>query len=408
MKCFPRTLYCLPVVLLSGVCFLCSASALTFTEWQATKFTTGELADPAISGANADPDGDGRQNLIEYAYGLDPLVADQDESAAATGPNGLTLTYPEVIGATDLLYHLEESPDLMHWITPNNTTRTVLADDGTMRLVSLFNPNAPAAPLRWFNRLQVILTPDGSEVLSAPTRLDAKLEIPFTIKIGWNDNTRTETGFAVERRVGANGPWEEIALTVADTNTFSDNAIVGSTDYTYRVSTVQGSYASDYSNEATLTTPLDTDQDGIPDDMEATYNTNPMAFSSGNNGTSDGWWVHYGLNPYSSSTQDTDGDGRSDADEFLDGTDPLTPDASPNPGAAAPAPPGDMTLTTLDSGANELTWTNHDTAKGIIVERNDGGTVWRTVAVLPGSDTTFTDETAQPGLVYFYRLVAYN
>jgi len=105
------------------------------------------LADPAISGPNADPDGDGRANLIEYAFGLDPLVADQDASTSAIGPNGLTLTYPEVVGATDLLYHLEQSPDILHWVTPNSPTRSVLSDDGTKRLGEL--TESPQSSRAW-------------------------------------------------------------------------------------------------------------------------------------------------------------------------------------------------------------------------------------------------------------------
>ena len=389
-----------------GICCFSHASALTFSAWQATKFTTEELADLEISGPNADPDGDGRKNLIEYAYGLDPLVADQDESTSAVGPNGLTLTYPEVVAATDILYHLAESPDLMHWITPNTTTRTVLADDGTMRLVSIFNPNAPAAPLKWFNRLQVLITPDGTESLAAPTRVDAKVEVPLRLKIGWNDNTKIETGFAVERRVGTDGPWEEIGTVGADTSYFRDLDIVPLTQYTYRVSAIQGEYASDYSSEFTITAPADTDGDGIPDDMESMYNTDLMMFSSGNNGVPDAWWIFYGLDPYSSTTQDTDGDGRTDVQEYFDGTDPLVFDSAPT--APAPLAASDLTLTTLDNGHNELTWTNNDTPVGNIIERNQGGPTWQTVGIVSGMETTFTDATSLPDIVYFYRVTAYN
>ncbi len=48
---------------------------LTFTEWQPLYFTAGELANPALSGSNADPDGDGGSNLMEYAAGSLPRRA---------------------------------------------------------------------------------------------------------------------------------------------------------------------------------------------------------------------------------------------------------------------------------------------------------------------------------------------
>jgi hypothetical protein len=148
-------------------------------------------------------------------------------------------------------------------------------------------------------------------------------------------------------------------------------------------------------------TVTDTDGDGIPDVYEASYNTNPLLFSSGNNGAADGWWVEYGLDPYSSATLDTDGDGRTDAQEFLDGTDPLTPDADPNAGSDTPLAPSGLTLKTLESGHNELTWTNNSAASGIIIERTEDGANWQTVRVVAGSQTSFTDTTAQPDTVYF-------
>lgn len=44
--------------------------------WRALHFTPAQLADPAISGDDADPDHDGLPNLLEYALGLDPWQPD--------------------------------------------------------------------------------------------------------------------------------------------------------------------------------------------------------------------------------------------------------------------------------------------------------------------------------------------
>lgn len=49
---------------------------LTYASWKDGVFTEAQAADPAISGPSADPDGDGFDNLEEYAFGGDPLVAD--------------------------------------------------------------------------------------------------------------------------------------------------------------------------------------------------------------------------------------------------------------------------------------------------------------------------------------------
>jgi len=47
-----------------------------FDAWRKEHFSEEELQDPNISGPDADPDGDGIPNLMEYAMGLDPKVKD--------------------------------------------------------------------------------------------------------------------------------------------------------------------------------------------------------------------------------------------------------------------------------------------------------------------------------------------
>ncbi len=49
-----------------------NAPPATFAEWQNGRFTAAELLDPSISGANADPDGDGEDNLSEFRTFSDP------------------------------------------------------------------------------------------------------------------------------------------------------------------------------------------------------------------------------------------------------------------------------------------------------------------------------------------------
>jgi surface-anchored protein len=53
--------------------------------WQATYFNGEELENPVISGMSADPDGDARVNLLEYAFGLHPRVGDAAPVAEGLG-----------------------------------------------------------------------------------------------------------------------------------------------------------------------------------------------------------------------------------------------------------------------------------------------------------------------------------
>src|SRR5689334_17735566 len=52
------------------------ALAITWEDWCADKFTSTEQYDLSISGQLADPDHDGRSNLLEYAFETDPKMPD--------------------------------------------------------------------------------------------------------------------------------------------------------------------------------------------------------------------------------------------------------------------------------------------------------------------------------------------
>lgn len=91
-----------------------------FDVWIEEQFTAAELLDPTISGEMATPAGDGISNLMKYALHLDPKVDGTGGlpiggRMATAGNEYPTLSYTQVISATDLLYALLVSSDMVTW-----------------------------------------------------------------------------------------------------------------------------------------------------------------------------------------------------------------------------------------------------------------------------------------------------
>lgn len=141
--------------------------------------TAQELADPASLATwlgqqpnlsnpapDADPDGDGNSNLLEYVLGGDPSRPDPNIAPRVTGGNGnLTLTFqrPDAAETADVSLSVETSTDLVTWqqsyvITPGPPASQVsIQENGT-------NPDTitvtiPATANQRFTRLKASLNP---------------------------------------------------------------------------------------------------------------------------------------------------------------------------------------------------------------------------------------------------------
>gem|GEM_PF-1244248 len=87
-----------------------------FNAWQNARFTSGELANAAVSGPNADPDGDGYSNFLEYALGLEPKSADSTGlPEVSTTSTEWTYSYTRPVDRADVTYSVEISSDLVTW-----------------------------------------------------------------------------------------------------------------------------------------------------------------------------------------------------------------------------------------------------------------------------------------------------
>lgn len=106
--------------------------------WKYLYFTPGELLLSRISGNDADPDHDGRNNFVEYAFGLDPRSPDdfgQLSTRVVSSDQGsyLDLNYFRRVGDPNLSFQIESSPDLKTWsISPADDWSETTAPAGDL------------------------------------------------------------------------------------------------------------------------------------------------------------------------------------------------------------------------------------------------------------------------------------
>jgi len=186
-----------------------------YNAWRAARFSAAELAQPAISGDTADPDGDGLNNLLEYAFDRNPRRADgmgvlqtTMETEVGTGLRYLVVSFTRRKAPTDLTYTVEMSTDLKTWDSgPGYTTELSATGSGVTELARIrIEPSSGAT--RQFARVKITLAPTAalapSSPLLAPVTTDSRstaagLPLPFAPQplpqpVSWQEPVHSRRG----------------------------------------------------------------------------------------------------------------------------------------------------------------------------------------------------------------------
>ncbi len=136
----------------------------SFEQWRGRVFTPEELADPEISGPEADPFGSGKPNLMRFA------VSDLPSGAGAVFPVALTVgesdgagegrlgfIYFRHGGAGGVEYVAEVSEDLMGWVPVNSPGSVWVEEMVDVERVTVVLPESAGDSARSFLRLVVRL-----------------------------------------------------------------------------------------------------------------------------------------------------------------------------------------------------------------------------------------------------------
>ena len=150
----------------SGITLMDVGVPSYWNQWRAAQFTPGELSQPLISGPDADPDLEGRRNLLEYAHHRPPKLADAGGEftgsieTVAPGQNGYVIRFTRRLPPTDLLYEVEVASSLNAWQTsPALAVELPAINDGNgiTQTARYQIPPGPGVPAQRFVRLKVTL-----------------------------------------------------------------------------------------------------------------------------------------------------------------------------------------------------------------------------------------------------------
>jgi len=269
-----------------------------------------EIYTYSTSATSTDTDNDGMPDAYEVQLGLDPLLNDAGADIDSDGISNVD----EYLAGTGIV---NVAPDLV-----------IIEQDFTLNINDTLTVNATVS--------DVI---DGD--LSAA--------------VNWSDNnsanTATGLSFSFVPALGVH----QLTASVTDSGGLTSTAsiVVTVIDPTLTDTDNDGLYDNEETALGTDINNPDTDADGLTDGNEVNlYSTNPLLADTDNDGMPDGFEVANSLlaNDASDAALDNDGDGRSNLEEYLGGT---------NPNLADPAPGDEIIIDTSETGTSQVgSWNN--------------------------------------------------
>jgi subtilisin family serine protease len=151
---------------------------------------------------------------------------------------GTSMAAPHVAGTAGLLMTYYQD------FTIQQIKDTILAS--VDKLPNLTNYVLTGGRLNAYEAISSLLTPSD---------LSAESTDPNAVLLNWKDNATHEDGYRIERRLASSTTYTEIATAPSNTDTFTDSTTSGGVSYEYRVRAFNTIGNSQYSNEASVTTP---------------------------------------------------------------------------------------------------------------------------------------------------------
>ena len=130
----------------------------TFADWQLNHFTDAQLTNSASGTASADPDADGVPNLLEFAVGGNPAMADATNAIVRGSPfsaSQFAIQFQERTALGNVARQFQSSGDLLNW---TNTAPAAVNGLQTVAGNSIYRALFPFQLAPQFFRIQYSVT----------------------------------------------------------------------------------------------------------------------------------------------------------------------------------------------------------------------------------------------------------
>jgi uncharacterized repeat protein (TIGR01451 family) len=389
-----------------------SANATTFSDLTATDGLTYDYRARAVNAA-------GQSAYSNTASATAPLGAPSGLAATPVSSSQVDLSWTDN-SASETGFEIERRPSggSFSLLTPTAANSTAYSDgtvsDGTAYQYRVRAVNAGSNSS--YSNTSSATTP-----LDAPSGLTATAISFDQIDLSWADNSASETGYQIERRVSG-GSFSLLSTTAANATSHSDLTVDDQTTYDYRVRAANGTGESAYSNTASAATPLG--PPAPPSGLSASTVSSSQVDLSWTDASDSETGFEIERRPSGGSyslltTTAADATSYSDA-SVADGTayqyrvraiNGAGPSGYSNTSSATTpldAPSG-LTATAISFGQIDLSWTdNSATETGYQVERRVSGGSFALITTTGAGATSYSDLAVDDQTSYEYRVRAVN
>ncbi len=232
----------------------------SFSYWVNVINMDGEMASSSV------------QENVYVIENTDPPDAPKGLKIVTINENSLTLKWNDVLRESGYRLYRKDGISGIYRLWKSYEANTVIVEETNLSEYVEYFYKLTAFNQYGESEYSAEVSSKGSTSSTAPSELQAQSLGATKALLTWTNNTTSSGLIEIERKITAATAWDTVALISNSYSEYTDQGLIGSTSYTYRISVYVSSVKSDYSNEAVVVT---AQEDAFaPANLKASFNYN--------------------------------------------------------------------------------------------------------------------------------------